>query len=203
MESIKIKGKIKIVTGLHIGGIKESFKIGDVDNPVIKIKRGKKEEPYIPGSSIKGKIRFLLEKKENKQDICKCNNCEICKLFGSGGDEKSISRAIFRDCYLIDTEYMKELEDLTEIKPENTINRKELRAVPRFIERVLPGLEFDSEIVINFLDGDDKVKLLGKLKEGFELLQENYLGGSGTRGYGKVDVSDIINKINEEISKMK
>jgi len=197
-ETIKIEGRIKLLTGLHIGGIKESFKIGGLDNPVIKIKIGDKEEPYIPGSSIKGKLRCLLELEEGKKKLCDCNNCNICKLFGSAGKQKSITRAIFRDAYIINEDKNQE-KQYTEIKPENTIDRVESKANPRFIERVLPGTEFNAEIVLNIFDEDNKTELLKTLKRGFELLQENYLGGSGTRGYGKVDVSDIIRDIDKKI----
>ena len=53
-----IQGKIKVLTGLHIGGPTTGLNIGGVDNIVIKDAKGK---PYIPGSSLKGKMRSLLE----------------------------------------------------------------------------------------------------------------------------------------------
>ncbi len=195
LKTIKIEGKIKVLTGLHIGGMKESFKIGGLDNPVIKIKKGDNEEPYIPGSSIKGKIRCLLELEKGKSDLCDCNNCEICKIFGPAGKQKSITRTIFRDAYLVNFN-----EEITEIKPENKIDRStSIAKDPRFIERVVPGAEFKEEIILNVYEGDDEKSLLNTLKRGFELLQENYLGGSGTRGYGKVDTSEIIYDINKKM----
>lgn len=252
-DKIRIQGKLKVVTGLHIGGIKESFQIGGLDNPVIKIKKFKEKRkelyvPYIPGSSLKGKIRSLIErnkgdikviisyldknnrvkgKKEKKyKDLkeddlkkipekykeaekidvkaepCSCGECAICILFGSGSS-KTIKRPavlIFRDAYLSNIENM----NITEIKTENVINRvKGTAEHPRQIERVVPGTEFDVEIVFNVYDGDDVKKLLNTLKEGFELLQKDYLGGNGTRGYGKVDVSEIINDIDQKIQEIK
>lgn len=190
LETIVIKGILEVKTGLHIGGIKESFKIGGLDSPVIRI--AGEGDPYIPGSSLKGKIRFLLEKKYGDEEE------KIRKLFGPKPNEKEskeITRIIFRDCYI----KKENLKNVTEIKPENTIDRNTLKANPRFIERVVPGTKFEVELVINFYEKDDKNELLKTLKEGLELLQENYLGGSGSRGYGKVDVSNIIDEINKKI----
>ncbi|MEM3706718.1 MAG: type III-A CRISPR-associated RAMP protein Csm3, partial [Candidatus Bilamarchaeaceae archaeon] len=115
-DVIKINGKLKILTGLHIGGEKESFKIGGVDNPVIKVlyNKSKKMLPYIPGSSLKGKIRYLLEcsKDNNKTSLIK-------KLFGSTAKDKEESygptRLLFRDVYLTESSQNAEV---TEIKPE-------------------------------------------------------------------------------------
>ncbi|MCW1304937.1 MAG: type III-A CRISPR-associated RAMP protein Csm3 [Candidatus Parvarchaeota archaeon] len=194
-KSIKIEGKLKVLTGLHIGGIKEAFKIGGLDNPFIKIKKvGEAEEPYIPGSSLKGKIRCLLELEEGKEELCSCGNCMICKLFGPHKSEKKEpSRVIFRDAYLEENCRGKEI---LEIKPENIIHRcKGTAEHPRFIERVVPGTVFKVEILLNVFEDDNEKEMLEKLKHGFELLQENYLGGSGTRGYGKVDVNEIIENI--------
>ena len=194
----RIEGSLEVKTGLHIGGIKETVKIGGLDNPVIKIRDGKHYLPYIPGSSIKGRLRSLLEEKYGE------NNALIKKVFGSQpGDNNEIGRGsvIFRDAYLEDKESYFEngnliKEKLFEIKPENKIDRKSGKAEhPRFIERVVPGTKFRLEIVIVYKSDEELKNMEELLKEGFELLQDSYLGGSGTRGYGKVDVSDIINKL--------
>ncbi len=195
----KIQGTLEVKTGLHIGGIKETVKIGGLDNPVIKIRNDKHYLPYIPGSSIKGRLRSLLEEKYME------NNELIKKVFGSQpGDNKETMRGavIFRDAYLENKEsYFDEngnliKEKLFEIKPENKIDRKSGKAEhPRFIERVVPGTKFRLELVIVYKNDQELKDMKKLLKEGFELLQDSYLGGSGTRGYGKVDVSDIINKL--------
>ena len=196
-----INGKLVVMTGMHIGGMKETFQIGGSDSPVIKIKDGKTKDgtPYVPGSSLKGKIRSLLEKSEGfvlsegKKGIgiCECGTCNICILFGCHSS-KNTARCgvlIFRDGYT-------DKEKVTEIKAENVIHRVTgVAEHPRFIERVVPKTEFDIEIVYNEFEGDNKKELLEMLKKGFELLENDYLGGSGTRGYGKVDVKDIISKI--------
>ncbi|MCX8178348.1 MAG: type III-A CRISPR-associated RAMP protein Csm3 [Candidatus Aenigmarchaeota archaeon] len=197
-EIVKVNGRIKVVTGLHIGGIKESFKIGGVDNPVIKINGDK--EPYIPGSSIKGKIRYLLTKKhESDHKMLEL----IDKVFGKGlskkeeekNNEEMSTRVIFRDAFIENSN-----QNVFEIKPENTIDKMGV-AKPRLVERVVPGTEFNEEIVFNIFDKDNKREIINLVKEGFELLQENYLGGSGSRGYGKVDVSEIIEDLEKKVNK--
>ena len=202
-----ISGKLKVLTGLHIGGTKEAFQIGEVDNPMIKLKRFGEDimEPYIPGSSLKGKIRCLLERELGKEKPCDCGDCNICILFGPHQSKniKYPSVLIFRDAYLSEECRKKDvLKSILEIKTENIINRaKGTSDNLRQTERIIPGTIFDVEIVINEYEGMDIRKLLETLKRGFNLLQNDYLGGSGTRGYGKVDVSEIIQKIDELIKK--
>lgn len=204
-KNIIIRWRIEIQTGLHIGGGKEGVKIGGTDNPVIRtyVKYKNTENdpgttieiPYIPGSSVKGKMRSLLEAfYANQSDKIQL----IKKLFGVGASEKDVNigptRLIVRDSYPT-TEWLKKLvtEDIyergTEIKGENKINRENGRADPRFIERVIPGIDFDLETIVTIYEGDDENALLNILKEGIELLQDSYLGGQGTRGYGKVKIS--------------
>ncbi|MCI8535532.1 MAG: type III-A CRISPR-associated RAMP protein Csm3 [Hungatella sp.] len=60
-EIVKFSGKIYCVSGLSIGGSSNTLDIGGVDREVIKNPVTK--EPYIPGSSLKGKMRSELEKK--------------------------------------------------------------------------------------------------------------------------------------------
>ena len=55
---ISIRAKLVTKTGLRIGGTEEGMSIGGAENPVIRDYYGK---PYIPGSSLKGKMRSLLE----------------------------------------------------------------------------------------------------------------------------------------------
>jgi CRISPR-associated protein Csm3 len=187
-----LKGTITLETGLHIGGTKTSLAIGSLDSPVIKTSQG---VPYIPGSSLKGKIRTLLAMKEGSKAI-ESDSPQIKKMFGypgkgKEGDGAEIARLIFRDSMLQDNfkELFKdaELETIyTEAKYENRINRSSGKASdPRQIERVPAGAEFHFEVVINKFDGDME-DFEAKLREGIELLENNYLGGSGTRGYGKV-----------------
>ncbi|MBD3352572.1 MAG: type III-A CRISPR-associated RAMP protein Csm3 [Candidatus Lokiarchaeota archaeon] len=215
-----LKGKIKIETGLAIGGNPVALDIGGMDSPVIKDADG---VPYIPGSSIKGKMRSLLEKakyplRSNDEDdglgyfdkkmiIHRFESNEsneskeyddIMDIFGSIERKKPV-RGIFRDAYLdIEhfeqnrTKIFKNLDLLyTEDKSENSINRITAEATPRHLERVPKGTLFDFEIIINMYQLEDK-NLLDTLFMGFKLLMDDYLGGSGTRGSGKVSFKDIV-----------
>lgn len=190
----KIAGTIEVKTGLHIGGAKNTMDIGGLDSPVIKTPTG---VPYIPGSSLKGKIRSLLALKEGSLDF-KDESTVMHKMFGYVGDKEQdakLARVIFRDAYLDNEEFDKMFSDAvletpyTEAKYENTIERatgKTIRGGLRQIERVPVGAKFNFEIIINQFEGDDFEEMVNKLKEGIELLENNYLGGSGTRGYGIV-----------------
>ena len=151
----KIDGVVEVITGLHIGGSTAIIEIGGNDNPVLKNPITK--EPYIPGSSIKGKMRSLLEWKLGKLDTdpnskdygnvhkwCKDSRCPICVIFGTSSDEAGLgpTRLIVRDAVL-DEGYLEEMRkrkpdwtpmDLTEDKFENSINRITARANPRPLE---------------------------------------------------------------------
>lgn len=235
-----IKSKLQLVSGLHIGGSDDSMKIGGVDSPVIKREivcnnEGevsfdgvrKITEPYIPGSSLKGKVRSLLEHyfrlidpngdgkvvdskskfgNSKKRDL-------IIKLFGESAgntDKKDITipRAIFRDTYItkeVRKAYLEDKVSLSEEKPENVIDRKTgttLGGGLRFIERVPSGVEFDFEVVIRSFDGDDKELLKDTILLGLKLLELDTLGGNGSRGYGKVKFSDIENDISKLAKKI-
>jgi CRISPR-associated protein Csm3 len=204
LESTKIlSGTILLVTGLQIGGSKSSLNIGGLDSPVIKTPQG---IPYIPGSSLKGKIRTVLGLKEGGKDgrnDVDTDSPLLQKMFGSPGDKDTkgceLARLIFRDA-MLDKDHFKqhfanvEMEtDYTEGKWENNIDRLKGKAEnPRQIERVPPGACFKFEIVINVFDDDRGLPIENTLKEGIQLLENNYLGGSGTRGYGKVKIEYTI-----------
>ncbi|HAL65585.1 MAG TPA: type III-A CRISPR-associated RAMP protein Csm3 [Bacteroidales bacterium] len=204
-EKITITGTITTVTGLHIGGSKSTIEIGGIDNVVIKTPRG---VPFIPGSSLKGKLRSLLVKKNSNSTNEHEDPIEIQKLFGYPGrnkDEKNqqkepqISRLIFRDAFLNEEQFNKTFKNaslatnFTEEKYENVIERKSGKAQhPRQIERVPAGAVFDFEIIMDIYEGDDKDKMIKMLEQAFVLLENDYLGGSGTRGYGKVKIYHTI-----------
>jgi len=193
----KLRGKIICKSGLHIGDSKESAEIGGLDSPVMRRKYD--NTPYIPGSSIKGKIRSLLEISRG-EDLGGDNI--INQYFGitshSSRDGNSfISRFIFRDAYLTKTSksHLDEIGsnlDLpyTEIKYEVSIDRVEGSAKDkglRNIERVPAGAIFEFEIIVNVFEGEEGMHE-ELLKEGFNLLENDYLGGNGTRGYGQVKI---------------
>ncbi len=195
-----IKGKIYLKTGLHIGGGTEGIEIGGIDNPVIK--DPKTGYPYIPGSSLKGKMRSLLELNMNKFDKsggpCNCGVCIICKTFGNTNKDSKvgITRAIFRDAFL-DNESIDMLKQrnmlATEAKMENTIDRIKGRALhPRQSERIIAGLSFDFEISVRIFNEDnDGKEITDLLQKGLKLIEQDSLGGSGSRGYGKVQFKDV------------
>ncbi len=201
--NLLIKGEILCETGLHIGGTVEGIEIGGLENIVIR--DPKTDKPFIPGSSLKGKMRTLLElnDKEASESIiknggepCKCGKCLPCKIFGKSAPEpkekmeerqKGPTRLIVRDSFLIDS---KDKPIETELKYENTINRITSEANPRPMERVPRGAAFGFEMVFGVYDEED-YKNFHNIFEGMRLLEDSYLGGSGTRGYGQIKFQNI------------
>ena len=202
----EITGTIEVLTGMHIGGSKEFSAIGAVDSPVMR--DVKTNDPFIPGSSIKGKLRFLLQEKYRKE-ITKTHNDDVelvCKLFGSGSTKENsnpqMSRLYFSDAFLTNKDYFKSIgiNEVTEVKFENYIERFTSIAVPRQIERVIRGSEFGLNIIYNGEKDEDIEEDLGYLKEAFELPKYSALGGSGSRGYGRVKIKDLkINLVTGDI----
>lgn len=196
VKKIKINTTLELITGLHIGGSSENVEIGGIDNPVIKIAT-KDSQPYIPGSSLKGKMRCLLEQIAGTAKVG--GDKEIDNLFG-GADAKNPSPAkiIVRDAYLKkeSENQLRNCENLdmlfTEAKWENVIDRvKGTAEHPRQTERIPAGVFFDVEFVINLSDSDKADDLLALLKKGIAALENDYLGGSGSRGYGQIMFSEL------------
>ena len=198
--------KLELLSGLYIGGNDSGFDIGGADSDVIR--NPLTNEPYIPGSSLKGKLKSLLKyhikevDRTEKDIIFKDSN--ITNIFEpiDEGNVK-ITRAIFRDLTLT-KESEKELQNIlgtgcfTEIKAENKVNPISGKSdSPRFIERVPAGAIFEGEIVLNVFDGDNKEIMMENIKKSIKLLEMNYLGGNGTRGYGRVKVEfDEFKEVN-------
>ncbi len=202
MKIEKLTGTIELLSGLHIGGGDDTMKIGGIDNGVIK--DANTDKPYIPGSSLKGKMRSLLEWNigvvgigdgnpfnskllDNTifNDTQVKNRAEtLLKLFGDKEGAFGITRINVGDCRLSNES---EGMVLSEAKYENVINRQKGTAEhPRQTERVPAGVKFDFDIRIKVLDEDNKEELISMVKEGFKLIESDYLGGSGSRGYGRV-----------------
>lgn len=198
---ILITGELLVKTGMHIGGGTEYAPIGSVDSPFIRDPLTQK--PIIPGSSLKGKIRTLLARyscdKVTLNSIEIDNDNEIIKrLFGSTNNQIS-ARLQFRDLFVTDeSERIFDTIDtdtyMGEIKFENTINRVTSVANPRQIERVPAGTKFDFGLVYTIVDETQVQEDLKMLTDGFNLLKLDYLGGHGTRGYGRVeiDITEVI-----------
>ncbi len=212
----KITGKIVVKTGLHIGAGNDKVEIGGMDNPIIR--NPLTREPYIPGSSIKGKMRSLMEWKLDKLKttggkVCSCGNsdCEICRVFGSANTksddakDRGPTRLIVRDATLSE-DCKKKFQDgkAIEEKAENSLNRITAEANPRPIERVVPGVEFDFEIAYRVIDtGDngatDEKYFKEVVLEGLKLLQNDYLGGGGSRGNGQIEFKDLVDEKGNKI----
>ena len=87
-------------SGLHIGGSQDELTIGGADSPVIK--NPETRRPYIPGSSLKGKMRAELEKELGRvsgHQPCGCGDCAVCRVFGAHTSRSRLgpSRVIVRD----------------------------------------------------------------------------------------------------------
>ena len=208
-SKIQVTGTIEIVTGMHIGGNASFSAIGAVDSPVIKdIKSGL---PLLPGSSVKGKMRSLLAKAYNNAVVEPDNDVpRITRLFGSAktGEVKP-SRLIFKDSVLNNEEELRrhDIISITEVKFENNINRQTAVANPRQIERVIRGSKFDLDIIYEAANIDELPEDMETLITGFNLLKYDYIGGSGSRGYGQIKFSDlradvVVGEVDEDIIDM-
>ncbi len=193
VKKIRINTTITLVTGLHIGGSGDNVEIGGIDNPVIKIGT-KDNQPYIPGSSLKGKMRCLLEQIAGSSKVG--GNDDINNLFGFSQTNQP-SKLIVRDSMLTQksVEMLKAAEldmPYTEGKWENVIDRvKGTAEHPRQTERIPAGVSFDVEFVINVWDEDKEDNLIGLLNKGINALENDYLGGSGSRGYGQIKFGEL------------
>ena len=195
-----IEGKIEVLTGLHIGTSGDFSAIGAVDNIVIRDTVTNK--PMIPGSSLKGKMRYLLARTKYNTSIelknIKEEHESIKRLFGSS-DPVVVSRLQFQDSLLAVKNFGKIEFDLpyTEIKYENTIDRATGEANPRQQERVPAGSEFDFKLVYNVEKTDEFEEDMKNILLMMEVLEDDYLGGHGTRGYGRIKFKNL--KLNKKI----
>lgn len=217
----KVTGIIQCVSGLRIGGSKDTIEIGGMDNPIIR--NPLDQFPYIPGSSLKGKLRSLLEweiegKLSNDGNVhqykdCQDKECPICRIFGVTDNEALFGpgRAIFRDSWVSESSKaeLKELQRkkgllYVEEKTETAIDRLRGKAKGgslRPYERVPAGTEFTFQIDYRVFDIDnDKGKVDNNnfdwILQGLWLLEQDALGGCGSRGYGQVCFG-ITNSNNE------
>lgn len=204
---IQITGVIEVVTGMHIGGSSAFSAIGAVDSTVMKDVRT--NLPMIPGSSLKGKMRALLAREYNEtlrdkpDDDCP----ELTRLFGNAkkGNAKR-SRLLFSDMIMRNAEALRKqgLSSMTEVKFENTISRTTAVANPRQIERVVRGSEFDLDLIYDVEEEGELEEDFRMLAEGMKLLQYDYIGGHGSRGYGKIRFSNleaktVVGKVDEAL----
>lgn len=194
-----IKAVLKVETGMHIGGGNDYAPIGAVDSPFIRDTLT--HAPIIPGSTIKGKLRTLLAKNSCQGYILHTvdeDNEIIKRLFGSSGEKFACpARLQFFDLFITkDTEELfgKNIDTDTyigEVKFENAIKRTTGVANLRQIERVPAGVKFDFKLVYNIENQSEIDQDMKTLAEGLQLLQIDYLGGHGSRGYGRVSLADF------------
>lgn len=195
---IQITGVIELKTGLHIGGSSAFAAIGAVDAPVVRDVRT--DAPIIPGSSFKGKLRSLLAREYNTALAKKPDDDAECltRLFGCAKERQAKrSRVLVSDMFLLNEEELRGqgVQSMTEVKFENSINRATAVANPRQIERVIRGTRFGLDILYDFSyeEGQEQeiVEDMTVLGEGLRLLEYDYIGGSGSRGYGKIRFEDV------------
>jgi CRISPR-associated protein Csm3 len=218
-----LEGEMHCETGLHVGVGKGSLEIGGADNPVVKDAHGR---PYVPGSTLRGRIRALLEQatgmavpselvfisKRKGQEVrihqSDRADDEICILFGrspgrmekvGGGDIESNhatpARLSVFDAPLVPesiTAQMRETldDELTEVKSENAIDRITSQANPRTLERVPAGAKFTFRMVLDMMCPED-ASLTPLVVQGLRLLEDDALGGGGSRGSGRVRFDNL------------
>lgn len=208
---VVITGQITCLSGLHIGGTEEGYDIGSPENPVVRDKMT--GYPYIPGSSLKGKMRSLLEwtlgKVESDGRVhgrsCRDAACRVCRIFGSSADRRSReeqatgpTRLLVRDAFPSQStleQFMQGGRFVTEIKTETSLNRITSEANPRPMERIPKGAQFDFEMVYGIYDlkddGCTDIDNLHQVYTALELLEASVLGGGGSRGSGKVLIKNL------------
>ncbi len=210
---LEIKGSILCRTGLHIGGNPEGYQGVRIDSPVVRDPMT--GFPYIPGSSLKGKLRILVEwaygqfgEERGSNQPCACNECHVCRVFGVGakarssrGEIRGPTRLVVHDAFpegfqgfgarptsgsaAARLEQLPSSIPFTEWKKENSLDRITSAASPRDVERIPAGSIFEMGMTYSIFEPAD-VDALGVLFMGMELVEKNYLGGSGSRGYGQV-----------------
>lgn len=206
IDKIVINATLELKSGLHIGASNDFSPIGSVDSVVIRDSYTK--QPMIPGTSVKGKMRTLLARTESDSHMLKnfSDDSDIMKrLFGASAPNIISTRLIFSDLFMT-KDSVEEMSHkntdlyLTEIKFENTINRLSAVANPRQLERVPRGARFAFQLVYNVEDNgsdffpevEEDFKMIVK---GLQLLQMDYIGGSGSRGYGKIAFNEFNLKL--------
>jgi CRISPR-associated protein Csm3 len=208
---VVITGQITCLSGLHIGGTEENYEIGNLENPIIRDKMT--GYPYIPGSSLKGKMRSLMEwtlgKVESDGRVhgrsCRDSTCQVCRIFGSSTDrwsrEKQAigpTRLLVRDAFPSQStleQFIHGGSFVTEAKTETSLNRITSEANPRPMERVPKGAQFDFEMVYGIYDLEDAGSIdidnLHQVYTALELLEASVLGGGGSRGSGNILIENL------------
>jgi CRISPR-associated protein Csm3 len=192
-----LRGRIETKSGLHVGTGDKGGHYGEAAGVVKSVVS---QLPYIPGSTIKGKMRHLLEVKYGRTQNgrpCDCGSCPVCSLFGCGDTRrtKEPSRLIFRDCFLeSDAEKLIEKVDV-EKKAGVRIDRMTGKAADKALysyERIPEGVCFAVEISIRVYEGDSVEAMKKWVSSGLSMIEDDVLGGKGTSGSGKVVFSNLV-----------
>ena len=203
----EITGVIHCLSGLRVGGSDELLQIGGTD--LTCIKHPVTLKPYIPGSSIKGKMRSEQEQRLGKfgaggTEPCGCarTDCLVCRVFGphkKARHDLGPTRIVVRDAACTQG-------GETELKSENVINRKTGAALhPRKVERVVAGSDFSLRIGIQVWDLDEQITYKNKdkqdqkggvalvefVKDGLRALQQTGLGSGISKGSGEIEFRDL------------
>ena len=196
---LNITGTITSVTGMHIGGSSGFSAIGAIDSAVIRDIRT--DLPMIPGSSIKGKMRSLLARQYNDGPLPgkhANDDQRILRLFGymeegkGSGKKAHSARLQFSDMFMTNKGDLDRIGvPVTAVKFENTINRLTAVANPRQIERSVSGAQYGLNLIYSVEEEDQLLEDFETIRDGLILLSYDYLGGSGSRGYGRVKFSDL------------
>lgn len=213
-KKILFNGRIKLLTGLRIGGTSSAMSIGGLDNIIIRNPIDNK--PYIPGSSIKGKMRSLIELRDGtiaskgggqiQYGVSEDPKSLSCRLFGTSTNDQNQhpSYLIVRDANLIsDDDFFKNTDvPYAEVKTEVTIDRITSKAMPRTMERVPAGAEFRLNLVLNIMSThseQEEKELVQSVFDGLTLIEDDYIGGSGSRGYGQVKfyIEELIERTSD------
>jgi CRISPR-associated protein Csm3 len=207
---VRLKFDLKLEEGTRIGGSGGGLEIGElVDSNLTAIRNPINDEFYIPGSSLKGKLRSVLERESGKtsnngREPCDCGraDCMVCTVFGAHKKtqpECGVTRIVVRDALMskASQEAFKQAgaagKPTVEHKTENVINRNSGAAEhPRTGERFLPGTTFDGEILLHIYEKDDAKKMTAFVRHGLGIIQEaSSLGAGGSRGSGKVKFDNV------------
>ncbi|MDQ2694752.1 MAG: type III-A CRISPR-associated RAMP protein Csm3 [Pseudomonadota bacterium] len=213
----RINAVLELRSGLHIGADRDAVEIGGLDNPVVRHPHTR--DPYIPGSSLKGRLRTLLEWALHRVEADggvwgadpggftagKYTQADpILRIFGTAHPDwrGGPTRLAVRDAFCTPDWRAAALDNalpLTEEKAELAIDRIQGRAAdtgPRRFERIVAGARFDLELMFKIFEtgndaGATDRACLNRLLEGLKLLERDALGGGGSRGGGRVRIVDL------------
>jgi CRISPR-associated protein Csm3 len=219
-SKVFVRGIMTAQTGLHIGGNSVGMAIGGADSVVVR--NPVNNRPYIPGSSLRGKMRSLMERvrgeeRQGSEGGFSWNGKEalagkdpstlLGKLFGTAAETQGTpTRLIVRDAHLTPESEQELLNapnadmPMTEVKTEVWIDRITSAANPRQIERVPAGAKFAFELILTLVGDDDRDLYLDRVYEGLRLVEADTLGGNGSRGYGQVKftVSEVVERTSDD-----